>query len=765
MTQLKRFLFFLSVCCCLTTARGQYITVDDTYTAQQLVQNVLVNSPCANVSNFSVTGDSYSPGEQSFGYFNGVGSGFPFSNGIVLSTARAHRAEGPNNNLVDEGSINWLGDTDLEQALNITGTVNATALEFDFTPLTSKISFDYIFASEEYQGTAPCRYSDGFAFLLRPVGSSGPYQNLALIPNTNTPVKVTTVHPNISGSCPAMNDNYFGGFNNSSAPINFNGQTTVMTAQADVIPGTTYHIKLVIADEENIRYDSAIFLGGGSFNVGTDLGPDRLVSTNNSVCQGETYLLDATEPAATGYKWYRNNVLEIGQTNPTYVVSAPGTYKVEVTLGTGTCVAIGEATIEYTPLPVLNNTTIVQCDANHDGTALYNLTTVDDIIRNNDATLGSVSYYETLAAAQFHDSTLLINDASAYTSVPKTIYASVTNANGCSAVASVALQITSNTLPSNLNYEVCDTDGTIDGFYSFNLSAEADPVILAGLPPGLVVEYYPSITDALVHTDMLPNTYINTNQYQILIYAKILNGPDCYGIIPLHLYVNSLSPPDFGDETVTLCENSSVTLEVASTFSSYSWSNSATTFQTQVSAAGEYTVTVSDVNGCQATKKFIVVLSQTPHITDVLVGNFDPHGGSIAIEYSGLGDFEFSINNINFQDSAYFANVPPGEYVVIARDKHGCGSDSENAIVLDYPKYFTPNNDGYNDFWFIKNLKDSPGSRIDIFDRFGKLLKQLSVTGPGWDGKLNKKELPSDDYWFVLYQENKTIKGHFSLKR
>jgi len=241
------------------SASAQNIAVDDTYTAQQLVENVLVNSPCANVSNFSISGGAFATGEHSYGYFNAGGSGFPLANGVVLSTCRANYTPGPNSSILSDSAPNWLGDSDLAQALNISNISNATVLEFDFVPLTSTISFDYIFASEEYHGTASCNYSDGFAFLLKVAGSSNPYQNLALIPNTSIPVKVTTVHPNIPGGCGPQNEAYFGSFNGTNSPTNFNGQTVVMTARGSVIPGTTYHIKLVIADEANPQYDSAIF--------------------------------------------------------------------------------------------------------------------------------------------------------------------------------------------------------------------------------------------------------------------------------------------------------------------------------------------------------------------------------------------------------------------------------------------------------------------------------------------------------------------------
>ena len=88
--------------------------------------------------------------------------------------------------------------------------------------------------------------------------------------------------------------------------------------------------------------------------------------------------------------------------------------------------------------------------------------------------------------------------------------------------------------------------------------------------------------------------------------------------------------------------------------------------------------------------------------------------------------------------------------------------------MIDYPNFFTPNGDGYNDTWNIIGL-NQPEAKLYIFDRYGKLIKQLSTTGPGWDGTYNGHQLPSTDYWFSLeYMENgvaKEFKAHFAMKR
>jgi gliding motility-associated-like protein len=88
--------------------------------------------------------------------------------------------------------------------------------------------------------------------------------------------------------------------------------------------------------------------------------------------------------------------------------------------------------------------------------------------------------------------------------------------------------------------------------------------------------------------------------------------------------------------------------------------------------------------------------------------------------------------------------------------------------VLGIPKFFTPNGDGYNDYWNIDGVNQNfyAKSTIHIFDRYGKLLKQISSTGQGWDGTFNSQNVPSDDYWYVIkLDDTRIVKGHFALKR
>ncbi|MGL2966936.1 choice-of-anchor L domain-containing protein [Flavobacterium sp. XGLA_31] len=750
---------------CAQYTAAQNFTVNDNYTAQQLIENVLINGPCANVSNFNVYGGNFGTGENSYGYFNSGTSGFPFSQGIVLSTCKAISTQGPNNSLLSESANGWVGDNDLQQALGISNTYNATILEFDFIPLTNKVSFDYIFASEEYHGTSPCNYSDGFAFLLKEVGSPS-YQNLALVPNTTTPVKVTTVHPAIPGGCSAINEAYFGGYNGSGAPINFNGQTTLMTAKADVIPGTAYHIKLVIADETNPQYDSAIFLGAGSFTVGTDLGPDRLVATNNPLCNGDSYVLDATEPGTNTYKWFKDNTEISGATNPTYTVTSTGVYRVEITLNNTACVAKGEVTIEYVGVPSINPMNLVQCDDNGDGITTYNLTKLIPAIQG--ASQGNaIVFYLNQYDADHSQNAITNVTAFQNTTANQVIVAAVTNSFGCNSFIQITLQTANNSLPVVNPIKFCDNDGTPDGITNIDLNQSVTPSVINGLPGGLLVTYYATLANAYSQSNPLSNNFTNTIPSSQTLFARIVNGPDCYGIIPVKLQINVFNLTGFEDETLYVCDGETKIISAPGGYSNYVWSTAETGSSIGVTTAGNYSVTVTNSSGCKATKTFIILSSGAPIITSVDIHDLSDDSNSIQVNTTGSGDYEYSLNGITFQSSNFFSNVTPNAYTVVVRDRNGCNPMTSRYIyVLDYPKYFTPNGDGVHDFWQIKNLIYYPKAYVTIFDRYGKAIFGFNANQPGWDGKLNSKDLFADDYWFVItFGNGRIVKGHFALLR
>ncbi len=770
-------LFFCLIYCNTVIVSAQNITVDDCYTAQQLVENVLVNSSCATVSNFAATGDTFPIGQNSYGYFTNANGSFPFTEGVILTTSYAKKAIGPfstitSNIIGNDNDGGWLGDADLNQALGISTSVTATVLEFDFIPLTNFLSFDYIFASTEYADTGSCRFTDAFTFLIKENSIGSVYDNLAVIPGTRTPVSSTNIRPTIPASgnnsgCPAVNQQYFNGFNDNMSPINYAGQTTIMNAQTTVIAGKSYHIKLVIVNDKNEFYDSAVFLKAGSFSPKIDLGIDRLASSN-PICFGESYTIDTQLPATYDYKWYKDGVVLPTEKSPNLIINDNGTYKVEVVFTPATCLAIDEIKLEYATEIVLSDITLVQCDDNNDVITLFDLSKLDNIIKNNTASLSPAVYFESLADAQAKINA--IPTPTAYTnklSIP-TLFARVTNTFGCANYAQINLVIANNNFPTQSPVSTCDEDSAQDGLYQFDLNAQVTPQILSGLPAALIVEYYLNTTDAIAQKNPLPNIFKNTTPNQQIIQARVINGPDCYGIVPIILIVNTFIPANFQDETGFVCVGSTTDLNVASGFSGYLWNTGATTNSITINVAGNYEVIVANATGCTAVKKFTIISSGIATITDATVTDFAGKNNSVLLQHTGISaNYEFSLDGSYFQDNPLFTGVAPGKYLAYANDKNGCGlSIPFTVYVLDYPRFFTPNEDGYNDIWQIQNLDLFPNSTLVIYNRFGTILTEINALNPYWNGKYIGKELPSDDYWFQLnLGEGKIIKGHFSLKR
>ena len=168
----------------------------------------------------------------------------------------------------------------------------------------------------------------------------------------------------------------------------------------------------------------------------------------------------------------------------------------------------------------------------------------------------------------------------------------------------------------------------------------------------------------------------------------------------------------------------------------------------------------------------VSILDVDPPILNATVSS-EPFADThvIVAEANGIGVYEFSLNNGPWQASSTFVGVRPGEHIVSVRDINCFGEDYYSLIVLDYPPFFTPNGDGYHDTWNISSLKLESNAKIYIFDRYGKLLKELRPSTEGWDGTFNGTPMPSNDYWFsVEYQAHgsdklKQFKAHFTLKR
>ncbi|MFI2742262.1 choice-of-anchor L domain-containing protein [Zhouia sp. PK063] len=772
-------IFILACLCTFFTTQAQIKVNSKTYTPQQLVQNILIGSGC--VSNVQVTNSvsgSFSDGEKSYGYFNAGTSNFPFSSGLVLSTGKAIHTEGPNNSILSDDATNWKGDNDLENALGISNTTNATILEFDFTPITNFVSFRYIFASEEYQKNSAntCKYSDAFAFLIKPINSTS-YQNIAIIPGTNTPVAVTTVHPKTANDCNAINETYFDTFNDygNSVPINFNGQTKILTAYTNVNANQKYHIKLVIADEANYQYDSAVFLEAGSFESNVSLGENKLISNKTALCANESITLNATTPNATNYTWYKNEILIPSENNSTYNVTTPGTYKVVVNTA-NSCDITGNIIVEYYAKDNPNYVAATACEAtsNADGFAIFNLNNLKDEITNGISN-ASVVFFNSQNDVDNNNTITNPENFQNTTPYQQTIIAEVTNLDtGCVSYANTTLNVSQNTITQHGTFYSCDesNNNSLQGF--FDLEAIRSQLYTSSTP----THFYKNIDDLNNNTNELSGTLETGDQ---TIYVRLGDFNHCSGLEKFDLEVEAAPQIDIKNQYILCLNNTNLKITAPIGYQSYEWFKVENGSRKSVSTlrsfypteAGEYVLAITaqrNYNSCYAEKSFTVIASNIatfnpePEIQDISNNN------TITVFIEGEGDYQYAINNINgpYQDSNIFENVSAGFTTIYVKDKFGCGISAKEVAVVGYNKFFTPNGDGINDYWQLKgiNTLTQPNSLIFIFDRFGKLVKQIRVDSKGWDGMYAGKPLPSSDYWFTVTLNNGRIfKGHFTLKR
>ena len=519
------------------------ITIDETFTAQELIQDILIDSPCAEVTNVGQRTGTDFGNVNGIGYFNANGSGFPFSDGIVLMTGDVSQAPGPNNTGVtlSGGDASWPGDPDLEANTTATATNNASAIQFNFVPQIAQINFNFILASEEYNRNFECSFSDAFAFILTDQ-VTGIVQNLAVLPGTTTPIEVTNVRYGIPGQCEDINTEYFQQYNfdvpglpsinAADSPIYFNGQTVPLTAIGNVIPGNGYNIKLVIADETDSAFDAAVFLEGGSFNIGVNLGPDVTIELGTALCEGETLEiglsgLGGPQDGST-YQWFILNPVTLvfdiipGETNATLDVTVSGTYQIEVTNDDSGCSGTDDIVVEFAPLPIANQpSNIFQCD---DGSQMgvFDLTINDALVLGaQDPGLFVVKYYEDFTDSQAGVNEILTPNAFLISTPPlQTIFVRIEDLGGlCFALEDFTINYSQPFVAELTDEGFCDGDSS--GVVAVNLPDLKDTEVLNGLDPLLYeITYHNTLIDANTDTNPLPGIYNVTGPVET-IFARI----------------------------------------------------------------------------------------------------------------------------------------------------------------------------------------------------------------------------------------------------
>ncbi len=505
-----------------------------------------------------------------------------------------------------------------------------------------------------------------------------------------------------------------------------------------------------------------------------------------ALCEGSSYTLKyGAVPGAT-YSWYLNGTQIPSETNfflninQKTGVSLPYTENYEFRLdpNDGSCEKIGYAEVTYYALPVANGgARLVQCEdaANADGLSVFNLSEADEAFQAGDSNL-VITYHPSFTQAILGIDAI---DPIGYEnkSPSEILYAKITNPAGCSIAAALNLSVSSTAASSGV-LENCDLSDT--GFSEFNLR-DADSQMIGASTGAPDVFYYLTERGALLEdpNELLPIRYTNATQDFQTIYARVENANDCYAISSLDLQVNKR--PDF-----TLPEEAFYCVALFPELQTYSpdYSNldtsrsytylwlpeGQTTPDLQTNLIGDHTLRVTDdLTGCYRELTFTIDRKEAAIIEDIAVTDASENNTAV-ITISGSGAYEFTLDDPigPYQDDNKFIGLLPGFHTVYVRSKEGCGIVEKQFSIIGFMKYFTPNGDGYHDTWQVQGISDmvQPGTVIRVFDRYGKLLKELNPLGLGWDGTFRGENLPSGDYWFdVLLEDGRIFKSHFTLKR
>lgn len=435
------------------------------------------------------------------------------------------------------------------------------------------------------------------------------------------------------------------------------------------------------------------------------------------------------------------------------------------------CFSITTIEVIFTEKPIaLSNLALIGCDSfPYDNSAELDLTSLSNmIILNEDQSIFNTSYHSSLSDAQNNSNPLPLTYNTS--NINETLYARVENIlnTNCYLVTTVEITVVKQPFTSPIsNYIQCEENSESA---MFDLTSKNSEILAGQSATEFNIDYYLSYNDAENDMNILNSNYTNISNPQT-IYIRISNNENrnCFTINTMTLEVKQ--KPEFDlNQIYTICEgNNSLQISLPTNFASYNWSTGATTATIVITEPGDYSVTVSQNTEnivCQTTKSFSVEMSNAATIENIETEDLSDSNNFIVIHSFGLGNYEYSIDGITYQDSNVFAYLDAGEYTVFVRDKNGCGISQQETYILTYPKYFTPNNDGYNDYWKVKFSHLEPDLQVQIFDRYGKLIKVLNNNSIGWDGKLDGNMLPSDDYWFVINRSSeKKYKGHFTLKR
>ena len=647
--------------------------------------------------------------------------------------------------------------------------------------------------------------------------------NTALINLIVNPTSVS-FYPNIAAVCPELNLNY--------GLINFDAQRALIknTFFPSILVDIAFYLNAVDASLENNPLNntsqipmgiSTIYTrietnnscdGIGQFFVEVKAAPLQNNLSDINLCITDSFLLSsknteaqAGQSASVQASYFysfsdaRLNSNQINQNNPLPLNNGVTTLYCRLFDSITQCFSIVDFTITVYPNPVIFNPLPIKLCGNL--SANFDLTIRIPSITGNNPNY-QVTFYETLADL---NAGIFINNATNYLSVTKRIFIKVMDPTGnfCSSTTNLDLVVLeipgANTNPTPI--ENC----SISGFYTFDLTSAETQMAGTTALSAIDFKYYINFSDAvndnsnfISNTSNFTNTNIDYQKIYVRLNSKINFDSEtnraCFSILELELFIRPFPVNKLLDTPYIICVTNEgvilnpVTIDTKLSMSDYSfiWYTSFdgtigteilgetnATYTTFVE--GNYSVRITNTTNsslCSSVFNFTTLKSAVPFSITANPGELIAFGTDntfTAQVIPATNNFLYALDDSSWQTSPVFTNVPLGVHTLTVTDLYFCSELSTTVIVADYPKYFTPNGDGYNDIWKIGGATIFDSMEVYIFDRYGKLLKQIDPYESGWNGTFNGRLLPSDDYWFkIIYEKNqikKEFMSHFTLKR
>lgn len=724
-------IFQLSLCPILAQPDGDTLQTELNSDAFKLVNDIFIKGTCKNVSNIESSGVP-----ENFGVFQRGESIIGFADGIILSTGDARSAEGPND-FVDTSTRFELPSEDEDlKAIATDVLFDVTVLEFDFVPVESQVTFQYVFASEEYCEFVGTDFNDVFGFFVSGPGIDGPFANdainVARIPDSEEFVSINTVNHGMNQNFYIKNelrddiDNCNLIFNPSHInTFEFDGFTVPLVARFSVIPCETYHIRLVVGDVGDAQLDSAVFLRSKSFDLG------ELATVKSTI---------PNRPDTVAYE----NCLD-GQ----FVFTRP-----EGNFNLWPLVVDFEIDATSTALEGIDFSSIprsITIPGGQDTVSLSIPSLIDDQAENIESLTLRLVIPESCECKDRISATLNIADTK-----PPTIIFTPTSACVDQTVSLVP-KISGGVFPYNYRWEDNSTDTSLQ------------------------INIQTATNFALTITDFCNNQTKDSIQINLQeVPTAFLSGDIdyCEGLNNLSLPINFTGHPPWSF-TYQVNNNSSIIID--SIFDN--------NFRLPISESGTYQLIEFSDAACKGEAGGV------GHVNDIniemTVKAISPscpnaEDGEIQLEILEANTPYNIIWSPNVNDITNPTNLSVGVYELMILDAQNCvwmdsiiiknpskiPPECTNSIVY-IPNAFSPNGDGINDFFEIFPDKETiiqQVLKIEIIDRWGNLVYFSESTYPKWDGHFGGKLLDPAVFLYNIELEliggkTESLQGSLNLVR